>query len=83
MNLFHSRSVYTLIDRRHQSAKKVVSDSPVLVDFAIGLVISVLNLPDRQVKYFEEFNLQNNCEINSAHQKILGASWNDVWASKC
>ena len=46
-------------------AKKVVSDSPGLV----GLVNSVLNLPDRQVKYFEELNLQKNCEINSAHQK--------------
>ena len=55
---------------------------PRLVGFAIGLVNSVLNLPDRQVKYFEELNLQKNCEINSAHQKILGASRNDVWASK-
>ena len=35
--------------------KKIVSDSPGLVDFAIGLVNSVLNLPDGQVKYFEEF----------------------------
>ena len=34
-----------------QRAKKVVSDSPGLVDFAIGLVNSVLNLPDGQVKY--------------------------------
>ena len=66
-----------------QRAKKVVSDSPGLVDFAIALVNSLLNLSDGQVKYFEEFNLQNNFEINSAHHKILGASWNDVWASKC
>ena len=51
--------------------EKVVSDSPGLLDFAIGLVNSVLNLPDGQVNYFEEFNLQKNCEINSAHQKIL------------
>ena len=57
-----------------QHAKKVVSDSPGLVDFAIGLVNSVLNLPDWQVKYFKEFNLQKNCEINSTHQQILGAS---------
>ena len=35
-----------------QCAKKVVSDSPGLVDFAIGLVISVLNLPNRQMKFF-------------------------------
>ena len=58
----------------HQCAKKVVSDSPGLVDFAIGLVNFVLNLPDGQVKYFEEFNLQRNSEINSAHKKIWGAS---------
>ena len=38
-----------------QRAKKVVSDSPGLVDFAIGLVNSVLNLPDGQVMCFEEF----------------------------
>ena len=33
-----------------QRAKKVVSDSPGLVDFAIGLVNSVFNLPVGQVK---------------------------------
>ena len=33
-----------------QRAKKVVSDSPGLVDFAIGLVNSVFNLPIGQVK---------------------------------
>ena len=38
-----------------QRAKKVVSDSPGLVDFAIGLVNSVFNLPDGQVVFFEEF----------------------------
>ena len=70
MNLFHLRGVYTVIDRRHQSAKKVVSDSPGLVDFAIRLVNSVLNLPDRQVMYFEEFNLQKNCEIKNLGGKL-------------
>ena len=45
--------------RNHvQHAKKEVSDSPKLVDFVIGLVNSVLNLPDGQVKFFEEFKLQ-------------------------
>ena len=29
--------------------------SPRLVDFAIGLVNSVFNLPDGQVMFFEEF----------------------------
>ena len=38
-----------------QHAKKVVSDSAGLVDFAIGLVNSVFNLPKGQVMFFEEF----------------------------
>ena len=49
-----------------------MSDSPGLVDFSIGLVNSVVNLPDGQVKYSEQFNLHKNCEINSAHQNIWG-----------
>ena len=36
-------------------AKKVVSSSLGLVDFAIGLVNSVFNLPDGQVMFYEEF----------------------------
>ena len=38
-----------------QRAKKVVSNSPGLVNFAVGLVNSVFNLPDGQVMFFEEF----------------------------
>ena len=57
-----------------QRAKKVVSDSPGVVDFAIGPVNFVLYLPDGQVKFFEKFKLQKNCEISSAHQNVLGAS---------
>ena len=40
-----------------QRAKKVVSDSPGLVDFAIGLVNSVLNLPDGQGKIFRRIKI--------------------------
>ena len=47
-----------------QCGKNVVSDSPGLVDFAIRLVNSVINLPDGQVKFFEESKLQKNYEIN-------------------
>ena len=53
----------------NQHAKKVVSDSPGLVDFTIGLVNSVLNLPYRQVKFFVEF------------QKKKGL-WNQFCSSK-
>ena len=35
-----------------QHAKTVVAESPGLVDFAIGLVNLVLNLPDGQVEVF-------------------------------
>ena len=45
-------------------AQKVVSNSLGLVDFVTGLVNSVLNLPDGQVKFFGEFTV-----INPAHQK--------------
>ena len=38
-----------------QHAKKVLSNSLGLVDFAIGLVNSVFNLPDGQVMLCEEF----------------------------
>ena len=42
----------------NQRAKKVVSDSPGLVDFAIGLVIFVLIiLPDGQVLFFGEIQI--------------------------
>ena len=53
-------------------AKKVVSDSPGLVDFAIGLVNSVINLPDGQVNFFEEFKLQKNCELSLLIKTFLG-----------
>ena len=41
----------------YQRAKKVVSDSPGLVDFAVGLVIFVLNLPDGQVLFWGEIQI--------------------------
>ena len=49
-----------------------MSDNSGLVDFAIGLVNSVINLPDRQVTFFEEFKLQKNCEISLLIKTFLG-----------
>ena len=49
-----------------------MSDSMGLVDFAIGLVNSVFNWPDRQVKFFEEFKLQKYREINLLIKTFLG-----------
>ena len=42
-------------DKGCQRAKKVGSNSPGLVDFAIALVNSVFKWPDGQVKFLEEF----------------------------
>ena len=53
-----------------------------LVDFAIGLVNSVLNLPNGQVRYFGEFKLQKNCNQSSSSKIFLGRL-NDFWASTC
>ena len=50
----HSNNMYQLV-------KKVVSNSPGLMDFIIGLVNSVINLQTWQVKSFKEFKSQNNC----------------------
>ena len=52
-----------------QHAKKVVSDSLGQVEFSIQLINSVLNLPNRQVKIFGEFKLQNI--INPSNQKFF------------
>ena len=49
-----------------------MSGSPGLVDFAIGLVNSVINLPDGQVNFFEQFKLQKNCEIHLLIKTFLG-----------
>ena len=43
-------------------AKKVVSDSPGLVDFEAGLVNPVLNLSEGQVVFWGgKFKIQKNC----------------------
>ena len=49
-----------------------MSDSPGLLDFAVGLVNSVINLPDGQLKFFEEYKLQKKCEINLLIKTFLG-----------
>ena len=58
-----------------QRKKCQTGNSPGLVDFSIGLVNFFLNLPDGQVKFFEEFKSQKNCVINPVHQNVLGASY--------
>ena len=52
-----------------QRAKKVMSDRLGLVDFAIGLVVFVLNLPNRQVLFFWENQNYRRTVINPANKK--------------
>ena len=54
---------------RSLRAKKVVSASPGQVDFAIGLVIFVLNLPNEQVVFFGGNSNYRRFAINPASQK--------------
>ena len=64
--------VFTPPINQPEHGKKVVSNNPGLVDFAIRLVNFVINLPNGQVKFFEEFKLQKNCEINLLIKTFLG-----------
>ena len=48
-------------ETKKKHAKKFVSDSPGQVDFAITLVVFVLNLPNEQVLFFWKFKLQKDC----------------------
>ena len=57
-----------------QCAKKVVSDSLGLVDFAIGLVFFVLNLPDGQVLVFAEIQITEGLLSIWPIKKGFGAS---------
>ena len=58
----------------HEHAKKVVSDSPGLADFAIGLVNSVFNLPDGQVVFFGEIQIAEGLLSILLNKKGIGAS---------
>ena len=69
--------------RTDQRAKKVVSDSPGLVDLAVGAVISVLNMPDGQELFFWEIQITEGLQSILLIKKGFGASWNDLWASTC
>ena len=43
-----------ILQFKSTACKKAMSNSPGLMDFAIGLVNSFFNLPDKQVMFFEQ-----------------------------
>ena len=55
-----------------QRAKKVVSDSLGLVDFVIGLVNSVFDLPDEQVMFLSNSNKGRTVKSILLVKKLLG-----------
>ena len=63
-----------------QRAKKVVSNSPGLVDFAIGPVNPGLDLPKGQLMFFGKFKLQKNCN-QCCSSKFWGGYVEDYRAS--
>ena len=58
-----------------------MSDSPGLVDFAIGLVIYFLNLPDGQVLFLGEIQFTEGLHSILLIKKGLRANRNDLWPS--
>ena len=59
-----------LISKRR--AKKVVSDSPGLVDFAIGLVNSVINLPKGQKNLLRNSNYRRTVKSICSSKRFFG-----------
>ena len=55
-----------------QRATKVLSDSPGPVDFAIGLVNSVFNSPDGQVRFLRNLNNRRTVKSILLVNKFLG-----------
>ena len=49
-----------------------MSDSPGLVDFAIGLVKTVFNLPNGQVMFFENSKNRRSVKSILLDEKLLG-----------
>ena len=55
-----------------QRAKKVLSDSLGLEDFAVGLMTFVFSLPDGQVKFFENSNYRRTVYSNLLIKELSG-----------
>ena len=55
-----------------QRAKKGLSDSLGLVDFAIGLVILFLTCPTGKCCFFGKFKLQEDCNQSCKSKRVLG-----------
>ena len=57
--------------------QRVMSYGPGLVDFAIGQVNSVLNLPDKLVKFFRGIQIVEELQSILLVKNFCGACYND------
>ena len=60
-----------------------MSYSPGLVDFATGQLNSVLNLPDKLVKFFGGIKIVKELQSILLVKNCFGACYNDSWVSTC
>ena len=63
-----NQTTYRYIPKHDHRAKKVMSDSPGLVDFAIGQVFFVLNL----CCFLGKFQLRKDCYQSCQSKRVLG-----------
>ena len=63
--------------------QRVMSYSPGLVDFAIGEVNSVLNVPDKLGKFFGGIQVVEELQSFLLVKNFGGAFYNDSWVSTC
>ena len=78
--LHHSNSAAFIILMVHHSVQTGHSWHSCVVDFALGLVNPVLNLPEGLVKFLGKFKLQKNCN-QCCPSKICLGYLKDSWAS--
>ena len=74
--------------RSDQRAKQVVSNSSGLVDFLIGVVNSVLNLPNRQMNFLGEIHIMEKQQSILPIKFFFGgggglSNKNYSWAGTC
>ena len=72
MKAFILKHPVNQLTERYQCSKKVVSNSLGLVDFPIGLVTSVFNLPDGQVMFLRNSNNRRTMKSILLVKKLLG-----------
>lgn len=64
IDMEHQLTFYNKSISSHFTFQRILSDCPGLLNFAIGAVNSVLNLPGGQVNFSGEFKVQKYCKTD-------------------